>query len=263
MLTENPSPLSSIAATLGVDPSNIRRIALALAMADLAVIVRRGKILNLASLSFKGCACKSCYAEFQRPKKSKRKCCSRSCGIAWSWNRPGVREKRCAGIRAERKTPAARARLDAHNQRRWSKPGEREKLSEQNRREWSDPEKRQARAASIRAVNGSAEFRKLCSDIRKAYWQKDSASRDEHLAAITAAMTSPEMRAKRSAENQRRYRGTATRERYLEVSRKNIAKATAAITGKKKSPESISKRVASFNRTMAAKRAAARAENGA
>lgn len=253
VLTSQPVPLNAISACLGADASSIRRAAQSLNDGERAVLVRRKRVLHLAAPTFAGLACKNCYVEFERAPKSKRKCCSRPCGIAWSWTRPGVREKRIAGINVERATPAAKARQAAHNRRRWSRPGEREKLSEQNRREWSDPAKKAKRSASIRAVNGSTEFRKLCSDIRKAYWQ-DPETRDTMLAAVRAGQKTPEARASHSAANRRRYSEPASRERYLEVSRKNIAKATAAIVGKKQRPVSVRKRVAAARATRAARK---------
>lgn len=256
VITEIPVALGIIAARLGADTASIRRAAQALNDIGSAVLVRRKRTLHLASAAFQGLACKHCYVEFERAPKSKRQCCCRAHGIAWSWTRPGVKEKRSAGILTQCATPAAKARQAAQNERRWACPGERENLAEQSRARWADPAFAEKCSAAIRAVNGSAEFRKLCSDIRKAYWQEPEA-RDKMLETIRAGQKTPTARANHSAANRRRYSEPASREKYLEVSRKNIAKATAVITGKKQSPEQIQKRIATRKATMAAKRKSA------
>lgn len=255
VLRPNAVTLRAIASALGADAASVRRAAQALNAADKAVLVRRKRVLHLASPVFAGFVCKNCYVEFERGPKSKRRCCSRFCCISWSWRRPGVREKRVASIKVERATPAAKARHERANKMRWSRAGEREKLADQNRREWADPGKKAQRAASIRASNGSAEFRKRASDYRKAYWQ-DPETRDRMIDAIRASET-PARSAQRSASNRRRYSDLASREKYLEVSRKNIAKATAAITGKKQTREQVRKRTEKTKITRARNRAAA------
>lgn len=261
ILSVNPAPLSVIVARLGADAANVRRAAQALNDSGRALLVRRRRVLHLVSTVYPVRVCKNCYGEFEQPrykngKPSPRVTCSPFCHVSLTWKNPEARQKRIDGIRADRLTPAGRARLTAHNEQRWSKPEQHEKLSEQNRREWADPKKARKRAASIRAVNGSAEFRKLCSDIRKAYWQEPKL-RDGHLAAIRAARRTPTARAAQSAANRRRYSEPASREKYLEVSRKNIAKATAAITGRKQTPEQIRLRTEKAKITRARNRAAA------
>lgn len=109
-------------------------------------------------------------------------------------------------------------------------------------------------SAAIRAVNGSTDSRKRAADYRRAYWQ-DPEARDRMIAAIRAGQT-PETSARHSRANKLRYSEPASREKYLEVSRRNIAKATAAIKGKKQSPEQVRKRTESMKRTKALKRTA-------
>lgn len=268
ILSAKALPLSDISSRLGSDHQSVRRAAQALNDNGHALLVRRRRTLHLASTDYAGAVCKNCYGEFVRPimsdgTPSKRLTCSRFCHAAWGWkSKPGARERKIAGIKKHRATPEAKARLAAHNERRWSNPEQHKKLSEQNRREWADPEKKAKRAASIRAVNGSVEFRKLCSDIRKAYWQEPEL-RDEHLAAIRAARRTPEARRATSAANKRRYEERASRQKYLAVSRENIAKATAKIKGKKQSPEHVRKRTVTMKKTKQAQRAARLASQGA
>lgn len=138
-----------------------------------AIMVRRrgGRVIYLVPSDYPITACKNCHVEFEP--KWKAKCCSRACSISWSWRQPGVAEKRKAGIRAERKSPEAKARLAAHNKRRWAKPEEHAKLSEQNRRQWANPVYRAKRSAGIQAANGSPEARRAWSKLRSKAWAEN------------------------------------------------------------------------------------------
>lgn len=189
-----------------------------------------------------GRACAYCDLLFFVPKKSdKRRCCCRACGIAWSWTKPGVAERRCVGIRAERETPKAKERLAAHNQRRWAKPEEREKLGEQSRARWADPVQRAKLSASIQAVNGSPEGRARQSRIKKEAW-KDPAYRESHVAAVRAHHGKPESRAKFSKLLRERWQDPILREKYLKATRANARIAAEVNRGKRQTPEHIAKR---------------------
>ena len=162
---------------------------------------------------FRARACKMCDVLFEYAPKSKRMCCTRACGIAWSWTRPGVKERRRAGILEERKTPEAKARLAAHNKRRWSDPAQRKALSEQNRREWADPTKKAKRAARIQARNGSREGRKRASKIRKSFWD-DPDGRQKMVDGIRKSKQTPEARAQFSELLRERWKDPEMRKKY-------------------------------------------------
>lgn len=171
----------------------------------------------------KSSICANCGVTFSRPKKSKRRCCTRACSIAWSWTKPGVAERRRAGIGAERATPKAKARTAAFNRRRWAKPEEHAKLSEQNRREWADPAKKAVRAASIQAAHGTPEKRAFYADLRREEWA-DPAIRESRIAAMRASKSTPEARAKFSALLKARWQDPVLREKYLAAVRRTAEK---------------------------------------
>lgn len=131
-------------------------------------------------------ACAFCGLVFTPPYKSRRRCCGRSCGIRWSWTKPGVAESRRASIKAAKATPEAAASAVEANRRRWSREGERERLSAQNRQHWADPVGRATRSAAIQAVHGSEEARKAHSERRIAMWQ-DPEYRARTIAAMRGA----------------------------------------------------------------------------
>lgn len=114
--------------------------------------------------------CENCGAGFDRPRKSKRVTCTRSCAVSLSWKNEGTRELRSASIRVAVNAPQNVKRIIAENHKRWARPGERDKLSEQNRREWSDQAKAESRTASIKAANSTPEKRELYSKIADRKW---------------------------------------------------------------------------------------------
>ena len=158
--------VADIAAFIAAPEANVRRALAEIKERSLAVVVRYpgSKARHVVPNGFfpkTQRACAHCDVFFEVAEaKIKRRCCSREHGIAWSWTRPGAREKRSLAIKASHATPEQKERLAAHNRRRWSKPEEHAKLSEQNRREWADPAKRAKRSAGIQAANGSPEMRK-------------------------------------------------------------------------------------------------------
>lgn len=254
-----------LAQHLGSDIASVRR-----AMAELnadarASLMRRPDSRRMFLVPFlsRGApdlrCCAQCGNLFGlRPKGDRRVCCTRACGVAWSWNRPGVRERRSAGIKTQKQTPEAMAALAAHNARRWSKPGEREKLAEQNRKEWRDPIKGKLRAQSIAIVQRSPKMRNLYSELRKVFWA-DPAMREKMLAGIRESKRTPEARAKFSALLSERWKDPAWRKKWLAAVRRNGARGAAKIKGRKQSAEQIAARVASFKRTRALKASGATA----
>jgi hypothetical protein len=260
ILSTKAVPLSVIVARLGADAANVRRAAQALNDSGKALLVRRRRVLHLASTAYTVPVCKNCYGEFERPifacgKASKRLTCSPFCHAAWGWkSKPGARERKIAGIKKQRATPEAKAILAAHNKRRWSKPEEHERLSEQNRREWADPEKKAKRAAGIRAAHGSAEKRKFYSDMRKADWQKPG-YRERAIASMREVKNRPEVKAAFARLIKARWKDPKLRPKFLASAKRNGQKAIERLKGKEQTPEQIRKRVESRKRTMAARRA--------
>ncbi len=141
-----------------------------------AMLVRRGHggRLFLVRLDAGVLSCVMCQREYQRGKKSKRVTCSTPCAMSYGWAKAGpeAAKKRGEAIAASHDTPEQRARLAAHNKRRWAKPSEKEKLAAQNRREWKDPEKAAIRAAKIRINHQKPEMREFYSKLRKSDWQR-------------------------------------------------------------------------------------------
>lgn len=232
--------LADIAKHIGADMPSVRRAAFQLNSDARANLMRRLHSREQflipvrrysRDLGYRYCA--HCQSTFAVVHKSKRRCCSRGCGIAWSWSRPGVKERRSAGIKLAHSTPEARERLDVHNRRRWSKPGERERLSEQNRRQWADPVKKALRAQSIAAVNGSPEMRLLYSNLRKQWW-KDPQMRERMVAAAKRAKNTPEFKAYFSELCRKRWRDPAWRKKWLLAVRRNAAKAGRASQAKRR-----------------------------
>ncbi|MCW5695813.1 MAG: hypothetical protein KIS96_03650 [Bauldia sp.] len=191
ILADKPlgATVAEVVIWLGVQPGFVREAFLDLDTAGRAKAVRRkgGRTLYLVPFDAAIMSCRNCYREFERPKKSRRQCCSRSCGIAWSWKNGDTRARRSEGIRAERATPQAKARAAAFNKRRWSRPGERERLAEQNRERWSDPVMRAKLSVGIQRANGTQERRKYYSDLRRRQWAEDEEYRTKTLAGMSAA----------------------------------------------------------------------------
>lgn len=259
---DGPS-LRVIASKIGADIASVRRAAKQLNTDARADLMRRPDSREQFLVSFRyrkalGLRyCAHCDGTFQAERTktstgsyySDRRCCSRKCGIAWSWSRPGVRERRAAGIAVSKGTPEAMSQLADHNKRRWSKPEERARLAEQNRREWADPVKASLRAQSIAAVNGSPEMRELYSNLRKNWW-KDPAMREKMQAAMTAAHQTPEHRLAAHERMKARWQDPEYRKKMIAATKQNLRKAIAANRGRKQPQSQIQKRVSS---TRAAK----------
>lgn len=208
-----------IAAFMACPEENVRRAMEAIKAQGLAIVVRYPGskarcVVPLKHFPKTQRACAHCDVFFEvKEAKDRRRCCSRSHGIAWSWSRPGVKEKRLAGIREARQRPEEVARLAEHNKRRWSKPEERYKLAEQNRREWADPVKKAKRSAAIQAAHGTPEKRKFYSETRKRQW-KEKEFREKTLAGIRKSKRSPQARAQFSALLRERWKDPVMRAKY-------------------------------------------------
>lgn len=250
IMIENPHGprLRIIAQRLGADEASVRRAARQLNVDARADLMRRldSPEQFLVPIRYRKAVglryCANCGETFTAPPVktfktgthySDRRCCSRSCGIAWSWTRPGVKQRRIEAIKTERKSPEAMARLAAHNKRRWSRPEEHEKLSAQNRREWADPVKGALRAQSIKAVNGSPKMVKFYSDLRKAWW-KDPAMRQKMLNAAKASQSTQEYRAKLSKLVRERWRDPVWRKKWTEANRIKSRKGVLAQAEKRR-----------------------------
>jgi hypothetical protein len=223
MIAEAPlgATVPMIVERFAVDKASARRAMLALDRDGRAIMVRRkgGRTHYLVPADYPLLSCRNCHAEFARPKKSKRVCCSRSCGIAWSWQNPVTREHRVAAIKCQRATPEGRANSIERNRRRWADPKQRENLSEQNRRRWADPITKAELSASIAKVNGSPEVRRRQSETRRAAWQ-DEAIRSRMEAGIRRSKSTPEARAKFSALLKERWRDPVWRAKWTAANRR-------------------------------------------
>lgn len=200
--------------------------------------------------------CASCGLVFLPPAKSGRRCCSRPCSIRWGWDRldAGARDARTANAREGCRSAENRARVTAQNNARFADPAERENIAAHNRRRWADPVARAKNSANIQRVQGSPEYRRLYSELRRAMWD-DPEYRERCIAAMTAAKRTPEARAKFSALLRERWKDPAWRKKW-EDGIAGVRAAARANRGKKHSPEHIAKIVASRKATMEARRAA-------
>lgn len=208
-----------------------------------AKLCRRGKAWHLLPADDPTPVCPVCMAAFERPRKSERITCGRSCAVALSWRNEATRERKSQAIRAALATPKARARLAAHNKRRWAKPEERAKLSEQNRRYWADPVNRAARSAAIAKQHGTPEYRAKASEIRRRFW-RDPVSRRKMVEGIRRSKQTPEARAKFSALLRARWQDPVWRAKWMAAVRANALKAAEKTRGKRQPREQVQKRIA-------------------
>lgn len=174
--------------------------------------------------------CKNCGTAFEGTLgfsgQKKRKTCSRSCAVALSWKKPGVREAKMASLSKAQSTPKALARLAAHNARRWAKPDEHQKLSEQNRREWRHPERAKKRAAAIKKKNNSPEVLAKFRAAKRELW-KNPIYRESNTKAVREALATPENRARASAALRRRWQDPIKRQKMLDGWKRMIGKKRA------------------------------------
>lgn len=96
--------------------------------------------------------CENCGEVYDRPRKSKRRTCSRSCAVSLSWKNEETRAQRTASIIDAVNTPSNRRRISRENRKRWARQGEREKLSELNKSRWADESFKEKTSATIRDV---------------------------------------------------------------------------------------------------------------
>lgn len=205
--------VAAVARHLESVPADVRVAFETLDTAERATMIRyRGRAVHLIPLGSR-LACRHCHIEFARNSKSKARCCSRKCGIAWSWTLPGVREKRGAAIKAQKATPEAIALHAEINRKRWSKPGEREKLAERSRRMWADPEQKAKLAGKIKAEHSTPEKRAFYGEARRREWQ-DPTQRAKREAALRKALCTPEYRAKSSEVKKRQWRDPVWRAKW-------------------------------------------------
>lgn len=197
-------------------------------------------------------ACLHCYAVFEVRSDLKRRCCSRTCSIAWSWTRPGVTERRGRAIRAAKDTPEYRAKQAAHSKRRWSNPEERRRQSERNKKQWANPVQRAKRSAAIQRANGSPEARRKLSERRRAEWA-DPEQRERRRAIMREAHNRPERKAALAERMRAAWRDPVMRAKYLATKAEQAAKIAAKNRGRKQKPEHVAKRVAAQKAACAAR----------
>lgn len=269
LLVEYPNgpSLRCIAAHLAADYTSVRTAAKELNHSARGDLMKRrsSRELFLVPLKYREADgiphCSHCGNLFDRPTKTSgrsgkkrythyndRRCCTRSCAVAWSWTRGAAKEKRSAGIKKTHSTPEALARTAAHNKRRWSKPGERDRMSEQNRQQWANPIKKATRSQQIRENHRKPEMRKKFSEIIKRLWSEPD-YRAKTVDGIRRSKSTPEARAKFSKLLRDRWADPTGRLIYLAGVRKTARKMSARNKGKKQQLEQIAKRVASTRAT--------------
>lgn len=167
--------------------------------------------------------CARCETDFERPAKSKRATCSRTCAAAMVWRNPETRQRMRRAISASKRTPEALAITAETNRRRWARPGEREKLAERNRRMWADSTTRKILGALIRG-SWTKAARESFSLLRKRQWRHDRSYRERTIAGIRRSKQSAEARALFSALLRDRWKDPAWREKWAAGMRRRMAK---------------------------------------
>ena len=226
------APLArDVAVRLYTDEPHVRQAFDRLVNEGRAKIVRRGRGLHLVPLDHPSLICPVCRAEYELPKKSKRRTCSRTCGVKLSWQDPDVAKRRRDSIIAERRSPEARQRTTDINEKRWAKPGEREKLSEQNRQRWADPYQNAKQSVAIQKRALTPERRQAQAERIKARWE-DEAGREKLLSGIRQSKQTPEARAQFSKLLKERWEDPVWRAKYtaanIERNRRRSEKAKSA-----------------------------------
>lgn len=250
---DEPPMARDVAAAIVSEEAAVRRAFERLESSGKAKIVRRGRGLHLVPADWPVPMCIVCRAEFERPRKSKRVTCCRSCAVSLSWKNPDTKQQRVASIKDERQTEEARARAIRNNKKRWSRPGEREKLSERNRQMWADPYENAKMSVAIQKVQLTPERREFQSKQIKSRWD-DPKGREKLVRGIRNSKSTPEARAKFSRLLRERWQDPEWREKYLAATRKNSAKGAEKTRGKKQSEEQIAKRVASTSAARSARK---------
>lgn len=195
-----------------------------------ARMFRRGQggAVYLAPNGSQHLICPNCRMEFERPKKSRRKSCSRSCAVALSWTDPKVRDRRVSGIKADCAKPERRAKLAELNRKRWARPEEKEKLAEQNRKMWHDPYRAARRSVSIKAAHSTPERREFYAELRRKEWA-DPEKRRERIEAMKAAKSTPEFKQRFRKLMEDRWKDPELRKKFVEANRRRAERQKAAV----------------------------------
>lgn len=237
------APLAQdVAEYLNTDVPHVRQAFERLEADGRAKIVRRGRGLHLVPTDYPGLICPVCRGEFVRSKKSKRVTCSRKCGIAWSWQKPGVRERRKEGISKQRQSPEGRANTSERNRRRWSDPKQRERLSKWNKDRWQDPYVKAELSVAIQKAQSRPDRVEFQRNQIKRRWG-DAKGREKLVEGIRKSKRTPEARAKFSKLLSDRWKDPEMRAKYTAANHKRNAKLAEELRGKKQSPEHIAKRM--------------------
>jgi len=251
--------VADVCSRLDIGPAHARAAMKRLDEEGRALFVRyegskRRHLLPLDALEHPAAACAYCRLVFERPPKSKRVCCTKACGIRWSWTNPSSRANRTAAIQRSAGTAEFSAKAVERNRIRWSDPAQRASLSEKNRLMWADPAVRARRSAAIQAVQGTPENRQKAARRKREQWA-DPDYRERHIEALRSAKRSPEARAKFSELLKARWQDPEMRAKFMAANAARAAANAERNRGRKQSPETIRKRVDSTRRTRAAKRA--------
>lgn len=230
----NGAPIRQIAKYVAADAPAIRTALNTLEQDGFIKLARRGKALFVVPPDWPKPICPECRIEFERPKKSKRITCSRSCGVAMSWKNPAVRERRREALKVAQSAPQAVERTRRTNKARWSRPEEREKLSQRNREMWADPETAIKMAVAIAKAHREPARRKAQSEVIKARWN-DPEGRAKLVQGIRRCKMSPKARKKCSEALKERWQDPEGRKKLAAACKENAKKATAASIASRKS----------------------------
>ena len=112
--------------------------------------------------------CVICSSEYERPRKSERRTCSKSCAVALSWQAPGVKERRSESILEAKASPRGKVNHANANRVRWADPLQHEILTAKNVKNWRDENFRERTIQAIKAA-WTPEVRKRLSDKKRSH----------------------------------------------------------------------------------------------
>jgi hypothetical protein len=233
---EDAPTVKEMAARIGYNQPRVKAAFEELEASGRAKIVRRGRGLHLVPGDYPGRICVVCRAEFDplptgqgaaRRRPSKRVTCSNSCRAALQWKDPESAARRIESIRVERRTPEARARATAINNKRWADPEQHERLSEQNRKRWRDPVTRMKFAVEHQRRMSTPEAKQRQSEQIKARWDTPE-GRAKLQEGTKRGKNTPEAKAKFSASLKARWQDPELRPKYMAATKRNAAKAREA-----------------------------------
>lgn len=164
--------------------------------------------------------CANCGESFDRPPKSIRTTCSRSCQVALGWSRMSG-ESRSSRLETMSRVQTTRGSGRSLNELRWNRPGEREKSSESNRVRWADPTYKSRVSAAISDAHRTPEIREKLSQASVRRW-RDPIYRANCLAAMIASHRSERHRRLMSEIRTAQWRDPEKRARYIAAIRRRM-----------------------------------------